>query len=813
MLVDSLFDGTRGGNHQWGVAITKIIRGGYQRTQTRHAPRENTSCGKINLYYQSTPFAPHGFKCFHSGERNNAPLNPIFECIGGTWAEWGEWSACTESCGGTGTKTRTRGCADTIQCTGETSDTRVCNTELCPIEPSLLGTCTCAGSAYFCYGSNHPQLKCASDELCQKVSMNPSEPYRCIPRTLGMCQSSGDPHVKTFDGVQNDVYGVAKYIFSETTDAIEDVPDFEVIMETAPYGQVSITGAAHLRFRSPDGATEYIITTDLDGGATITVDGQTSDLVDQINESFEFRRFPGRVKVTTWFGLWINHEGWTLSLHVPAVYQGNIRGICGNYNMEKDDEFQKPDGTVYDCSDDNGYDISQCEFDSACSWMVTGDCGPGPGEVTLGCPLANECEDMFNADWLAECRAVIDPSSAISDCELDICMADNEMDAKRQLISDYIGRCALSLGDDEDVICNWTGLSGLGPACGENEFWNGCAKPCAESRPCDVNIQTCPDEEETAGMCLCKGGFRMHNGACIAVADCPLPNGDWSEWTGWGSCSVTCADGSQTRSRYCLGPGPCEDGPTERVQNCNDGPCPVLAPDDATVFGNYPCLSDCGGEGGQCDFCEAHFSGSVSNSMTGFCCAVPDSKAHLNGDCTAQMIADLKNSAYGTLGHHMCVFADVGSYSDWTDWSSCTKTCGGGSKSRGRTCDTDNCAGVPNEAKVCNTQDCPVVVTDLSNCACAGGAWSCPSNDCNTRTERCERVDYSGTYKCKPKTLGECKAWGDPHMISFDQQLIDVYGVGKYIFSTSENVPQTLPFYKVRFIFLQFYYSVFLDFL
>ena len=36
---------------------------------------------------------------------------------------------------------------------------------------------------------------------------------------------------------------------------------------------------------------------------------------------------------------------------------------------------------------------------------------------------------------------------------------------------------------------------------------------------------------------------------------------------------------------------------------------------------------------------------------------------------------------------------------------------------------------------------------------------------------------------CLPSSLGQCMAWGDPHIVTFDGAKIDVYGVGEYVFT------------------------------
>ena len=56
----------------------------------------------------------------------------VADCI---WAQWGDWSTCTRTCG-TGTQMRTRR-VETHKtkggdCSGETSEEQHCNTGTCP---------------------------------------------------------------------------------------------------------------------------------------------------------------------------------------------------------------------------------------------------------------------------------------------------------------------------------------------------------------------------------------------------------------------------------------------------------------------------------------------------------------------------------------------------------------------------------------------------------------------------------------------------------------------------------------------------------
>ena len=51
-----------------------------------------------------------------------------------------------------------------------------------------------------------------------RTSEQACNPQACF--TMSECRAWGDPHVITFDGANNDVYGVATYVLAQSTDAV-----------------------------------------------------------------------------------------------------------------------------------------------------------------------------------------------------------------------------------------------------------------------------------------------------------------------------------------------------------------------------------------------------------------------------------------------------------------------------------------------------------------------------------------------------------------------------------------------------------------
>ena len=199
-------------------------------------------------------------------------------------------------------------------------------------------------------------------------------------------------------------------------------------------------------------------------------------------------------------------------------------------------------------------------------------------------------------------------------------------------------------------------------------------------------------------------------------------NGGWTEWTDWPDCSVPCGEGTHTRTRTCTNPAPAYEGKNcvgsaIETQDCNTHGCPVDG--GWSDYGDWSeCSADCGG-------------GTKTRTRT---CTDP-APAYEGNNCegTATETQDCNT--------HGCPVD--GGWSDFGDWSECSADCGGGTKTRTRTCtdpapayEGNNCEGTATETQDCNTHGCPVDGgwSDF-------GAWSECSADCEggtqTRTRTC----------------------------------------------------------------------------
>ncbi|RXN17958.1 SCO-spondin [Labeo rohita] len=249
--------------------------------------------------------------------------------------------------------------------------------------------------------------------------------------------------------------------------------------------------------------------------------------------------------------------------------------------------------------------------------------------------------------------------------------------------------------------------------CGGGQEQWPCGKPCPRSCS-DLHGDTeCVDSPGCSPICGCPGDMLMQDGLCvdkelcrckyhnISAAGIDTGNVSWS----WPDASdwhhVAPGDSISTDCQNCT----CEAGVLEcdSVPGCHvDGSWGQWAPWSE-------CSAPCGGgvkiRTRECDN-PAPQSGGRECTGSG-----RQQKACNTQDCT-----------------------DSGPWYDWSAWSACTVSCGGGSQSRSRSCRTPPCSGMRRQSKTCNTQVCLEV--------------GCPPGRLYRECERGDGCPFSCSQEC-----------------------------------------------------------------
>ncbi|XP_048748271.1 coadhesin-like [Ostrea edulis] len=239
---------------------------------------------------------------------------------------------------------------------------------------------------------------------------------------------------------------------------------------------------------------------------------------------------------------------------------------------------------------------------------------------------------------------------------------------------------------------------------------------------------------------------KWNDGSCsgelqfMCKKNTPPIDGGWSSYGSYGSCSVTCGGGTQTRSRTCTNPAPqwggdqCPGSSTDS-QSCNTNPCPIDG--NWGSWGNWDtCTVTCGG-------------GTQQRTRT---CSDP-APQYNGADCTGD------STSSQTCNTNPCPID--GLWASWGSWETCTVTCGGGTQDRFRTCTNPqpqyggaDCVGANNSTQDCNTQVCII-----DGAWGAWGLWGTCSVTCGggqrSRTRICDNPTPANGGKNCPGSSGD----------------------------------------------------------
>ena len=149
------------------------------------------------------------------------------------------------------------------------------------------------------------------------------------------------------------------------------------------------------------------------------------------------------VIIQTDFGLQVLYDASSFVLvSVPSTYQGHVRGLCGNFNKNKTDEFILPSGKSTQSVEEFGAAWKVPLEGTSCIDGCEGQCPICGGAQTEPYRPENSCGMILATSGpFKDCHSVVNPAEYFSHCLYDMCAASGSVEALCRSLQAYVAAC------------------------------------------------------------------------------------------------------------------------------------------------------------------------------------------------------------------------------------------------------------------------------------------------------------------------------------------------------------------------------------
>lgn len=247
------------------------------------------------------------------------------------------------------------------------------------------------------------------------------------------------------------------------------------------------------------------------------------------------------------FGLRVTYDlVYHVTITLPGNYRGRTCGLCGNFNNNKTDEFQLPDGIISKDSQAFGaawkVHVPGVVCDDGCSGDLCPKCDSSDkAAIEAKCAIITNPTGPF-----AACHDVIDPASYFRDCVYDVCLAKGDQSMLCHSIAAYMLDCQdfgakiqdwrspslcresahfYQLLYTEIFISSFTVRTTpnccylfIAFPCSSGSHYDTCVLPCTS--PCPGLAETVTCTTTCVEGCACDKGYHYNGTGCVPFDQC-----------------------------------------------------------------------------------------------------------------------------------------------------------------------------------------------------------------------------------------------------------------------------------------------------
>ncbi|XP_039197436.1 IgGFc-binding protein-like isoform X7 [Crotalus tigris] len=365
------------------------------------------------------------------------------------------------------------------------------------------------------------------------------------PPTQESCLVSGDPHYYTFDKQTHHFMGNCTYTLSQLCNPNNSLlPYFNVEASNEHRG-----GNTHVSYVESVDVDVFGIRINLGKGGRVTVDGEPVVVPSIPIRGVKILPSGFYTVVSTDFGLRVKFDGdHQVEVSLLSTYEGEVCGMCGNYNGDPSDDFLNPDGEQEPDSTSLGNSWQVANL-SSCSSGHTPICTEDEKDTAKSSDFCGRLMDVNGP--FRQCHSVLDPTGYFESCLYDQCALHLDPGSLCRSLQSYADACQ-SLGV---AIDPWRNITFCPIHCKPNSHYEPCANACPSSCKDPNAPGTCnlPCTEA----CVCDSGFFLYNGTCVPSHQCgcwhqgkhyPVGSSYWTDDT----CSTRCICPSQGGQLSCF---------------------------------------------------------------------------------------------------------------------------------------------------------------------------------------------------------------------------------------------------------------------
>ncbi|XP_078524644.1 IgGFc-binding protein-like [Lissotriton helveticus] len=357
--------------------------------------------------------------------------------------------------------------------------------------------CTCLGN----YTLQCTNNSCSPTEYCKEVNGIPS----CYPKDSSTCVVSGDPHYTTFDKRKYDFHGNCTYVLAQPCNSSRT--PFAVYASNE-YRWNTFT-VAYIKAIYVD---VYGVVVALLKDKIVQVNGATVNI--PINPAPGLSVFSSGkyMVVQTDFGLVVRYDGnHYADVKVTSDYEGELCGLCGDYDGAPNNDFKTPEGQLVPAINDFG---NSWNIDPRCNKTnstVVPECTVDEQELYKGpayCGILVDPQGPF-----ASCHDKINPNTFFKDCVYDMCELGPDQRPLCEALESYVNECQ----ERNVTLRPWRNDTFCPIPCPPNSHYEPCASACPAT--C-LDPRPGPCDRPCVEGCQCDAGFVQSGTQCVSKKDC-----------------------------------------------------------------------------------------------------------------------------------------------------------------------------------------------------------------------------------------------------------------------------------------------------